>query len=183
MAGAKFGAQPQTRSNMSKKDCGCSEQGETPTYFEKLGRECALERLQESAGRALADFPTDAVVERLHPAARPYVRKTREVLETAQKAPRLSESAMEVLDNDLAWVRAPAEVFAVMLDNNSGGASGGGKSCRQGYNDCINEYDCDPDAWICGCCAACSIQYAKCLVTRLIETESLAVNSPNEVIA
>ena len=118
-----------------------------------------LGRIASSANNSLRKFPSPSQLRNVNTERRNYLEQVRKLLEEGKSASKWNADQLGSFADRVASLKDKA----VHLDNSGGG---GGKtcvtSCKDEYNKCLEENDCEY-SFICICCVPCSLQYMGCI--------------------
>ena len=144
------------------------------TEFGRSDRARFVDRIVKAATQG-PGLPSPARLKVLGRTSQRFGQLTRDVVERASRANKLSDEELALLVRDVGHAKLAADAInAILLDNQGGGGGSGARSCRQQYDDCINDLNCDDSDLICICCVPCSIAYARC-VTRTMADDNVVI--------
>jgi hypothetical protein len=123
-----------------------------------------LGRIAATANNALRNFPNPSQFKNVNSERRNYLEQIRKLLNTGKSASKWNAAQLASFADQVDKIKAKA----VQLNNDGGG---GGKTCvtrcRDEYNKCMDENDCEY-SFICICCSPCSLQYLGCMTNCAI---------------
>ena len=133
---------------------------------QRLGEREVLRQTQQAARKALAYLPDESEVAKFNAPGRAIFGRIRLLAEECSRASSWNVARLTSMSNELAWVHQIISLNQVYLDNSSsGGATSCGGKCKDEYNVCMEEHDCDYDeeSWFCLCCQPCVWGYLGCM--------------------
>jgi hypothetical protein len=140
-----------------------AEDSQLQAELKKIGKREFLEDVKSAAREALSDLPDDREIQKLDPVSRQYVERVSILIAASLRLTETDDAAIAQFAQDVSWAKL---VTDIAKDNAPDKPSA--TVCKDEYQQCVEDHDCDTSGWVCVCCIPCSLRYIKCMMVRVV---------------